>query len=112
MYRHARAADGFTVVGIFEDGRCAALMGYRILHDLVHRKHVYVDDLVVTSAMRSKGYGAALLRHAENVAAREECRGLRLCTGVDNEAGRRFYEREGWTPRALAFKKKLEPTRA
>ncbi len=107
LYRAAREADRFTVVGYFEEGKAVALMGYRILFDLVHGKHLYVDELVVTEAMRSRGLGAVLLKRAEEIARTEGCQGLRLCTGVDNLKGRRFYEREGWAPRALAFKKAL-----
>jgi GNAT superfamily N-acetyltransferase len=108
LYRAARDADRFTVLGYFEDGRAVALMGYRILYDLVHGKHLYVDELVVTEKLRSRGLGSKLLKRAEEIAKREGCDGLRLCTGVDNLPGRRFYEREGWAPRALAFKKKCD----
>lgn len=107
----ARRADRYTVVGAFEAGQCIAVMGYRVLFDLVHGKHLYVDDLVVTERCRSKGVGAALLREAETVAQRMNCDGLRLCTGIENEAGKRFYEREGWELRSVAYKKKkMEPT--
>jgi hypothetical protein len=37
----------------------------------------------------------------------QKCDGLRLCTGIENESGKRFYEREGWTLKAVAFKKKI-----
>lgn len=32
---------------------------------------------------------------------------LWLCAVLENEGGLRFYEREGWTRRAYAFKKSL-----
>jgi len=37
-------------------------MGYRLLHDFVHGRHLYIDDLVVTSRLRSSGLGAELLK--------------------------------------------------
>jgi GNAT superfamily N-acetyltransferase len=107
IYRVAQAADGYVFIGAFSEGRCLGVMGYRMLHDYVHGKHLYIDDLVVSDESRSRGIGARLLKYAEEAATRLQCKGLRLCTGVDNEAGKRFYEREGWTPRALAFKKVL-----
>jgi GNAT superfamily N-acetyltransferase len=61
----------------------------------------------VTASHRSQGLGAELLARAEKIARDLDCRGLRLCTGVENERGKAFYEREGWTARALAFKKPL-----
>ncbi len=111
IYREARRADGYTLLGVYEGvagaQKCVALMGYRILADFVHGRHLYVDDLVVTTRLRSSGLGAELLKRAEKIAAESDCRGLRLCTGVQNERGIKFYEREGWTARALAFKKTL-----
>ena len=103
----AHAADGYRLVGREIGGKLVAVMGYRILHDLVHGSHLYVDDLVTTKDARSAGHGAELLRYAEAEARRLGLQGLRLCTGVENKEACRFYEREGWIARALAFKKKV-----
>lgn len=62
LYDAAQKADGYTLVSVFEENQCVALMGYRILHDFVHGKHLYVDDLVVTEAKRSQGLGENLKR--------------------------------------------------
>ena len=62
----------------------------------------------MTEKCRSKGIGAELLRQAEKVAQATDCQGLRLCTGIENEAGKRFYEREGWELRSFAYKKKMK----
>jgi GNAT superfamily N-acetyltransferase len=107
LYEKAHQADGYEVVGFESQGRIVAVMGYRVLHDLVHGKHLYIDDLVSTETQRSKGFGAKLLAHAEKLAKEFSCKGLRLCTGIENEAGKKFYERNGWSLRAVAYKKKL-----
>lgn len=103
----AHAADGYRLVVREVRGRPVAVMGYRILHDLVHGSHLYIDDLVTTKDERSGGHGAQLLRFAEAEARRLGLAGLRLCTGTDNVQARRFYEREGWEGRAIAYKKKM-----
>jgi GNAT superfamily N-acetyltransferase len=103
----ARAGDGYRLVARELRGKVVAVMGFRILHDLVHGSHLYIDDLVTTKDRRSEGHGAELLRFAEAEARRLGLTGLRLCTGIENEAGRKFYEREGWVARSLAFKKKV-----
>lgn len=103
----AHTADGYRLVSLDRGGKSVAVMGYRILHDLVHGSHLYVDDLVTAKDHRSKGYGAQLLRFAEAEARRLGLTGLRLCTGIDNEAAKKFYEREGWAVRSVAFKKKV-----
>lgn len=110
LVAEARRRDDYELVAAFEGAACVAAMGYRVLFDLVHGKHLYVDDLVVTESHRSRGLGARLLGHAEGEAQRRGCRSLRLCAGIENVGGRRFYERNGWFARSLVFKKKLVTT--
>jgi ribosomal protein S18 acetylase RimI-like enzyme len=107
IYRAARAENGYRFELLEHDGKPVAVMGSRLLHDIVHGRHLYIDDLVVTASERSKGWGSTLLAHAEVQARERGCRGLRLCTGVENEGAIRFYEREGWKARAFAFKKSI-----
>ena len=110
IYEAARAKDDYRLIGAFEGRQCVAVMGYRILFDFVHGKHVYIDDLVVTAQRRSKGIGLELLRSTEKIAEDLRCKGLRLCTGVDSKDAQRFYERNGWKARAIAYKKLVEQT--
>ena len=107
LTKKAKERDDFCLVGAFSDGKCHGAMGYRILYDYTHGKHLYVDDLVVTENMRSKGIGKLLLDYAEKEAKRLECRGLKLCTGIDNKGSQKFYERSGWEAKSFAFKKIL-----
>lgn len=106
IYKKAHTNDQYTLYGYFENEKCYALMGVRYLYDYVHLFHLYIDDLIVSSKQRSNGVGAKLLKFAEKLANDNKCTGLRLCTGVDNKDGIRFYEREKWLMRAVVFKKK------
>lgn len=110
IYKEASSRDQYQLVGLYTVNILTGVMGFRLLFDYVHGKHVYVDDLVVTAARRSKGSGSYLLRYAEDFAKQNQCKKIRLCTGVDNEKGMRFYEREGWKTRAVVFKKTLTPS--
>ena len=103
----AKAADGYRLIAREVRGKVIAVMGYRILHDLVHGSHLYVDDLVTTKDHRSEGHGAELLKYAESEARRLGLSGLRLCAGSENEAAKIFYEREGWQARSIAYKKRV-----
>lgn len=107
IHRQAKKADEYTIYGYYENEKCLGLMGLRYLHDYVHQFHLYIDDLVVDENCRSKGIGARLLSFAEELARKKKCTGLRLCTGAENEPGKRFYEREKWVSRAVVFKKKI-----
>ncbi|MBX9767234.1 MAG: GNAT family N-acetyltransferase [Bdellovibrionales bacterium] len=107
IYREAHRADGYEIVAIEQGGAVVAIMGYRILSDFVRGRHIYIDDLVSTQSARSSGLGAELLKYAEEIASKAGCAALRLCTGIENEGGIRFYERNGWTKRAFAYTKKV-----
>jgi len=106
IYEQAHRADQYEIVAVEIEGEVVAVMGYRILSDFVRGRHLYVDDLVATAKARSQGLGAELLRFAEGVAKEQGCASLRLCTGIENERGTAFYEREGWKKRAFAYVKK------
>ncbi len=108
LYEKAKQNDDYKIVGFYQQDTCIGVMGYRILFDLVHGKHLYVDDLVTTQSMRSRGVGKQLLIFVEEEAKKHQCKGLRLCTGIENEKAKRFYEREEWKLRSVAFKKQLE----
>ncbi len=103
----AQTESRYELLGFFENNRCQALMGYRILTDLVHGRHLYVDDLVVDQSIRSKGLGAKLLAKAKEIAREQNCQRLRLCTGAENQRGKQFYERNGWNFRAVVYKTSL-----
>ena len=107
LYKQAHQSEGYQLVVAKRDKKILGLMGYRILHDFVHGKHLYIDDLVLTKTQRSNGIGSALLQHAESLAKRHDCKSLRLSTGIENELGKKFYEKNAWTLRAVVYKKKL-----
>jgi GNAT superfamily N-acetyltransferase len=103
----AQAADGYRLIAREVNGRVISVMGYRILHDLAHGSHLYIDDLVTTADERSRHHGAELLKWAEGECRRLGLTGLRLCAALTNKEGRKFYEREGWVERSVALKKKV-----
>ncbi len=103
----AAREQGYKMLGLFEDNHCLAIMGYRMIVDFVHGKHLYIDDLVVTSKRRGQGLGPVLLSHAEELAKEQNCLQVRLCTGIDSQRAKNFYEKNNWNLRAVAYKKKL-----
>ena len=99
-----RLADGgYRLFALRVGGEPRALAGFRMGENIVHGRHLYVDDLVTAEAERGSGYGAALLYRL-----REECRALGcgkllLDTPVSNFRGHRFYYRNGMFATALRF---------
>jgi len=107
IYQQAHLSNGYQIVAVEDGDQIIAVMGYRFISDFVRGKHLYIDDLVSTESARSKGLGSELLKFAENIAQISHCQVLRLCTGIENEGGVKFYDRNGWTKRAFAYTKKL-----
>lgn len=107
IYQAAKKESGYALWGAFEGNDCLGLMGVRILTDFVHGWHLYIDDLVVAGSARSKGIGALLLEEAKRLAGAQGCSQIRLCTGIQNERGKSFYERNGLSLRAVAYKAKV-----
>lgn len=109
IFEESQRADGYQIAAIEIQGEIVAVMGYRYLSDFVRGRHLYIDDLVSSENLRSKGLGAELLKYAEEIALKSNCKTLRLCTGIENERGMTFYEQNGWTKRAYAYTKNLKP---
>lgn len=107
IYRHAHAMDGYEILAMEKKGEIIAVLGYRILYDFVRGRHLYIDDLVSTEKMRSKGLGAEMLKQAEVIAKNLHCKSMRLCAVLENDLGIKFYEKNHWTKRAYAFTKKV-----
>jgi len=108
LFNQAKLRDEYRIVGIRQNNHYIAIMGYRILFDFVHGKHLYINDLVVTDSVRSQGFGQQLLYFAELEAKKHQCQGIRLSTGVENKRAMSFYEKNHWSQRAVVYKKKLE----
>ena len=100
---------GYNLVGAFLDNTCVGVAGYRFLHMLLlsGRKHLYVDDLVVQSDMRSKSIGKKLIAWLEATAREEGCIEIILDSGHQRTRAHRFYEREQYISTAQHFRKVL-----
>ena len=53
--------QGYRIVGAFEDDRCVAVAGFRVIHNLAWHDTLYVDDLSTLPEARGRGHGRALL---------------------------------------------------
>ena len=67
----------------------------------------YVSSLFVDPAFRGQGYGAELLRHAEQLARERDCRALILDSGLPRVEAHQFYEHIGFEKSCYGFEKPL-----
>jgi GNAT superfamily N-acetyltransferase len=89
--------EGYRLVGAFEDGRCVAVAGFRVIHNLAWGDCLYVDDLSTHPDGRRRGHGRALLEWCAEEAVRLGCGQLHLDSGVgpEREDAHRLYFNTG-----------------
>ena len=95
--------QGYRLVGAFEDdGRCVAVAGFRVLHNLAWHDALYVDDLSTLPEARGRGHGRALLEwcreearrlglHASSTSTPASAPSARTPTGCTSTQGLRIY---------------------
>ena len=90
--------EGYRLVAAFVDGdeQAAAAAGFRVSHDLVHGKHLFVDDLATREDFRRRGCASALMDWMRVEARRLECRAISLESGVQRHPAHRFYLKHGF----------------
>lgn len=102
------SAGGYRLLALTNFGEVRALAGFRINHNIVHGKHIYVDDLVTAESERSSGFGARLMEHLREECRRQGCGKLLLDTPMANFLGHRFYYRQGMFATALRFTQEIK----
>jgi GNAT superfamily N-acetyltransferase len=102
--------QGYRLVGAFEDGRCVAVAGFRVIHNLAWGDCLYVDDLSTHPEERRRGHGRALLEWCEDEARRLGCRELHLDSGVgpERQDAHRLYFNTGLRITSYHFAKPVE----
>ena len=99
---------GYRLMGLWENDSLVALAGFRVIENLVHGAHLYVDDLVTSEEARGQGYGALLLRRLREESRLLGCHKLLLDTPLSNVLAHRFYYRQGLLGTALRFSAVLD----
>lgn len=106
--------QGYRLVYLEAQGRICTVAGFRILEMWSRGRFLYVDDFVTDAALRSQGYGAALLNWLVRYARQRGCQRLDLDSAIERTGAHRFYERCGLQVLALHFARSIlqedEPT--
>jgi GNAT superfamily N-acetyltransferase len=99
--------QGLRFTALYDEDRCAAVAGWRLMASTAGLRKLYVDDLVTASELRGRGYGAELLGELESRAREAGCSALDLDSGIAREEAHRFYFREGLAIGAFHFIRRL-----
>ena len=96
-------SDGFRLAYIAVGGEIVTVAGYRIYTSLFFGKNLYVDDLVTSQKVRSKGHGISMIRWLREKAEAENCEFFRLDSGVARGLAHKFYYNQGFSIAAFHF---------
>ncbi len=100
--------QGYRLFALIDDGKVAAVTGVAQQLNLYYGNHMYVYDLVTDEAVRSKGYGEALLSYIHELGRELGCGLVALTSGLQRVDAHRFYEdKMGYERQSFAFVKEL-----
>ena len=88
-------AEGYRLAYLEYDSKVVAVAGFRVMHMLWSGKTMYVDDLVTDEAMRSRGFGEAMIAWLISQARSEGCATFSLDSGTHRHQAHAFYFRQG-----------------
>ncbi|HTU66523.1 MAG TPA: GNAT family N-acetyltransferase [Steroidobacteraceae bacterium] len=103
LVKRLEARQGFQLAFLEVDGEIRAVAGYRVAEWLANGRYLEIEDLVTADGSRSKGYGGELFDWLVGIAAKHECRQVRLVSNVKRVDAHRFYLRKGMTQEAHYF---------
>lgn len=95
--------DGYQVAIVEMHNTVACVAGFVMNEKLAWGKCLYVDDLVTSETMRSRGAGKAMIAWLKHYAREQVCRELHLDSGMHRIDAHRFYDREGFDRSSLHF---------
>ena len=101
--------DYHLLVGV-ADGRAVSSVTLVVIKNLTHhlRPYAVIENVVTHADFRSRGFAAALMERAGEIARESGCYKIMLMTGSPKESTLRFYERCGFSrTEKTAFLKRL-----
>ncbi|MDF1642649.1 MAG: GNAT family N-acetyltransferase [Pseudomonadales bacterium] len=103
--------QGYQLRALEDANDPLALIGYRLVENLIFGKFLYVDDLVTAPNHKRKGYAGQLLDWAIQFSIDEGCQAVQLDSGFQNADAHRLYLNKGFQLSAHHFRKSLATLR-
>lgn len=106
------ATPGAEVLVMVRDGDVVATCQLLVFRHLQHRggRCAEVESVHVRPDLRGTGIGGVLLEAAVDAARAAGCYRVQLTSNAARADAHRFYERHGFTPSHVGFKRQLGPT--
>ncbi|WP_448651052.1 GNAT family N-acetyltransferase [Pseudomonas fluorescens] len=104
---HRQREHGYHLLAAREHGKVIGLVGYRLTENTLYGRFIYVDDLVVDTALQRRRLGEQLLDRVREETRARGYRFLVLDTGMHMALAQRFYFRQGLLPLGMHFSQDL-----
>ena len=90
--------DNYHIIVAEENGQLVSSCTCVIVPNLTRglRPYALIENVVTHADWRCRGWASACLRHAQEIAAHENCYKIMLLTGSRDEATHRFYRQAGY----------------
>jgi GNAT superfamily N-acetyltransferase len=101
--------EGYRLVASREDGRVAAVAGFRVGHDTAVGAYLYVDDLSTHPDYRGRGHAGRIVDWLIAEAERLGCQTVELDSGLrpERDDAYRLYLNKRFAIRAMHFARPL-----
>jgi len=99
--------ENYHCFGFYDGEKLVGLSSGWITVRLYSGKQLEVDNVIIHTDERSKGYGKVFLRLLEDWAITNDCQTIELNTYVGNSRSHKFYFNEGYTILGFHFQKHL-----
>ena len=99
-----RSSDYSLFSMVNDEGKCIAVVGYRIGRRLYCGKYLHIDNLIVSEDCRSKGIAKKLVDFCKNSAKENNCDVILADSYVENRVAHRLFLQEKFHIRGFHFK--------
>lgn len=99
--------QGYECVGIFDKNKLVGISGIWLLTKYYIGKHIEPDNVYILPEYRKKGLGERLMKWIFEYAKSKGCSASELNCYVKNEAGQRFWKRQGYEILGYHYQKQL-----
>ena len=97
------AMGGYECIGVYDSGELIGICGLWVLNKLYVGKHVEPDNVFIKKEYRSRGVGQLMMDYLFQYAKEIGCIGSEVNCYKVNEKGQKFWERQGYKPKAFHY---------
>lgn len=91
---------------VLDDNKVIGLIVYKII-DKFYKK-IFIDQIVIDSSQRGKGYAKMLIDKVNEIAKKENCKSIELGCWTFNKNALDMYKHIGFSEQSIKFEKKVK----